>query len=173
MTTRLHSERSCAMKLSARLSDTILWCRPSTLFSVFLSRLVHLWFQTPRSSLTDCHPSASFQILLQLIPVFSNKSISSANFWWLILGPCTEIPVPFSFIVPITRSFRYEMKFVGDNGSPCRVYRLCHDSEPVSQFSATSHCWLCSLLIFYGISTSLVPTTYNLKVVQITSCLIK
>jgi len=34
----------------AGLSDTILWCRPSTLFSFFLSCLVHVWFQTPRSS---------------------------------------------------------------------------------------------------------------------------
>jgi len=43
---------------SYRHSFLIHWLiGPSTLCSVFLSCLVHLWIQTPRSSPTGCHPS--------------------------------------------------------------------------------------------------------------------
>jgi len=62
----------------ACLSDTILWCHPSTLCSVFLSCLVHLWFQTPRSSPTGCHPSDR---CAQIIWVSSPWSFASHYFW--------------------------------------------------------------------------------------------
>jgi len=61
------------------------------------------------------------------------------------------------------------MKVVGDIGSPCRV--SC--SEPVFSSPPTRTVDFALSLIFCRISISLVPTPYDLKVAQITSCLIK
>ena len=100
----------------------------------------------------------------------SNKSISSANFGLLILWPCTETPVPISFIGSITLS-RYEIIVVGDIRSPCLVPTMVLNQSPSSPPTRIADCDL--WLLFCRLSINLVPLPYDLTVAQITSCFIK